>query len=253
MRMMQQNLRSAPTMNKRVKSVYAQKNLGTIKDKKREKKEKKEGKDSGWETIMRILRMRHEHSAGLALKCSDTFPPHFLERGRATSFPTSSRSWLRLRSNNRQKQRPPIAGQGVVGEGSLISLLYRRCHHSLLPPFSHLISFHIPSFRLLLSGSPYSIAIQVYDQASFEHALPTKHCMSYFYLWSLIFLARKYVTMLHGSERRDKGHRERERDGRAQGKHRTISLGSCGVRVRYRMRTRWRQELGQLEIAVPKG
>lgn len=57
-RLMQQRLRVAqPT--KRAKSVYALKNLGTIRDKKKERKEEKEKDDtSGSEIIMRILRMR---------------------------------------------------------------------------------------------------------------------------------------------------------------------------------------------------
>ncbi|KAI5119561.1 hypothetical protein M0805_005625 [Coniferiporia weirii] len=55
-RMMQQQLRSAPTVKKRAKTVYSQRNLGTIKDRKREKREQKEV--SNGETIMRILRMR---------------------------------------------------------------------------------------------------------------------------------------------------------------------------------------------------
>ncbi|KAK7055402.1 hypothetical protein R3P38DRAFT_2846886 [Favolaschia claudopus] len=55
-RMMQQSLRSAPTMKKRAKSVYQQRNLGTIKERKKEKREEKEV--SNGETIMRILRMR---------------------------------------------------------------------------------------------------------------------------------------------------------------------------------------------------
>lgn len=55
--MMQQSLRSAPTMKKRAKSVYAQRNLGTIKERKKEKREEKEV--SSEETIMRILRMRY--------------------------------------------------------------------------------------------------------------------------------------------------------------------------------------------------
>ncbi|KAF8269635.1 hypothetical protein EI94DRAFT_1771193 [Lactarius quietus] len=49
-------LRASPSIKKRVKSVYSQRNLGTIKDRKREKKEEKEV-GSG-EIIMRILRMR---------------------------------------------------------------------------------------------------------------------------------------------------------------------------------------------------
>ncbi|THH06586.1 hypothetical protein EW145_g3985 [Phellinidium pouzarii] len=55
-RMMQQQLRSAPTMKKRAKTVYSQRNLGTIKDRKREKREQREVTNG--ETIMRILRMR---------------------------------------------------------------------------------------------------------------------------------------------------------------------------------------------------
>jgi hypothetical protein len=56
-RMMQQTLRAAPSIKKRAKSVYSQRNLGTIKNRKREKKEEKEV--SNGETIMRILRMRY--------------------------------------------------------------------------------------------------------------------------------------------------------------------------------------------------
>jgi hypothetical protein len=55
-RAMQQMLRSSPTIKKRTKSVYQHRNLGTIKEKKKEKREKKENTDA--ETIMRILRMR---------------------------------------------------------------------------------------------------------------------------------------------------------------------------------------------------
>ncbi|KAI0063318.1 hypothetical protein BV25DRAFT_1907095 [Artomyces pyxidatus] len=55
-RMMQQTLRASPSVKKRAKSVYSQRNLGTIKDRKREKMQEKEV--SNGETIMRILRMR---------------------------------------------------------------------------------------------------------------------------------------------------------------------------------------------------
>ncbi|KIY48530.1 hypothetical protein FISHEDRAFT_43123 [Fistulina hepatica ATCC 64428] len=55
-RMMSQSLRSSGTMMKRAKSVFQQRNLGTIKERKKEKREKEEGSNS--ETIMRILRMR---------------------------------------------------------------------------------------------------------------------------------------------------------------------------------------------------
>ena len=56
-RMMQQNMRESPSIKKRAKSVYNQRNLGTIKERKKEKKEQKEV--SNGETIMRILRMRY--------------------------------------------------------------------------------------------------------------------------------------------------------------------------------------------------
>lgn len=55
-RMMQQNLRVEPTVKKRAKSVYQQRNLGTIKDRKREKRKQQE--PASGEMIMRILRMR---------------------------------------------------------------------------------------------------------------------------------------------------------------------------------------------------
>jgi hypothetical protein len=55
-RMMQQSMRESPSIKKRAKSVYNQRNLGTIKERKKEKKEQKEV--SNGETIMRILRMR---------------------------------------------------------------------------------------------------------------------------------------------------------------------------------------------------
>ncbi len=56
-RAMQQTLRASPSIKKRAKSVYSQRNLGTIKNRKKEKKEEKEA--GGGETIMRILRMRY--------------------------------------------------------------------------------------------------------------------------------------------------------------------------------------------------
>ena len=54
--MMQQTLRSAPTMKKRAKTVYAQRNLGTIKNRKHEKR--KHPEPGSAEVIMKILRMR---------------------------------------------------------------------------------------------------------------------------------------------------------------------------------------------------
>jgi len=54
--MMQQSLKSAPSVKKRAKSVYSQRNLGTIRNRKKEKRDEKEVTSE--ETIMRILRMR---------------------------------------------------------------------------------------------------------------------------------------------------------------------------------------------------
>ncbi len=56
-RMMQQTFRST-SMKKRVKSVYNQRNLGTIKERKKEKQQETETKPTSELTIMRILRMR---------------------------------------------------------------------------------------------------------------------------------------------------------------------------------------------------
>lgn len=55
--MMQQGLKSTTTIKKRAKSVYSQRNLGTIKERKKEKREEKEVNNG--ETIMQILRMRY--------------------------------------------------------------------------------------------------------------------------------------------------------------------------------------------------
>ena len=63
-RMMQQNLRESPSVKKRAKSVYQQRNLGTIKDRKKEKRQQPEN-SNGAEVIMRILRMRYAYSTGL--------------------------------------------------------------------------------------------------------------------------------------------------------------------------------------------
>lgn len=60
MRMMQLNFRQAPTMKKRAKSVYQQRNLGTIKERKKEKKQEQESTSE--QIIMRILRMRYVFS-----------------------------------------------------------------------------------------------------------------------------------------------------------------------------------------------
>lgn len=63
-RAMQQSLREAVPVKKRVKTVYNQRNLGTIKERKKEKKQEKE-MTSG-EVILRILRMRSNTSEFIA-------------------------------------------------------------------------------------------------------------------------------------------------------------------------------------------
>ncbi|KAG8902226.1 hypothetical protein FRC00_000142 [Tulasnella sp. 408] len=55
-RLMQQTLRAAPTIKKRAKTVYSQRNLGTIRDRKKEKKQ--EAPEGSGDMILRILRMR---------------------------------------------------------------------------------------------------------------------------------------------------------------------------------------------------
>ena len=57
-RLMQNMLRSTSTIQKRAKSVYQSKNLGTIKNRKKEKQQTTK-EDSSGEIILRILRMRY--------------------------------------------------------------------------------------------------------------------------------------------------------------------------------------------------
>ena len=57
-RLMQNMLRSTSTIKKRAKSVYHSKNLGTIKNRKKEKQQTTK-EDSNGEIILRILRMRY--------------------------------------------------------------------------------------------------------------------------------------------------------------------------------------------------
>ncbi|KAI0632969.1 hypothetical protein C8Q77DRAFT_858545 [Trametes polyzona] len=65
-RMMQHSLRASPSVKKRAKSVYQQRNLGTIKNRKKEKQQEKEKEVSNGETILRILRMRPNTSDFIA-------------------------------------------------------------------------------------------------------------------------------------------------------------------------------------------
>ena len=96
-RMMQHSLRAAPTIMKRAKSVYQQRNLGTIKNRKKEKQQEKEQDVSNGETILRILRMRCVHPfpslPPLLPNHVYPMPSHIVDTGRAR--PTSSRSSCR--------------------------------------------------------------------------------------------------------------------------------------------------------------
>ncbi|KIO19006.1 hypothetical protein M407DRAFT_224240 [Tulasnella calospora MUT 4182] len=60
-RLMQQTLRAAPTVKKRAKTVYSQRNLGTIRDRKKEKKQEAPG--SSGDMILRVLRMSRPNTA----------------------------------------------------------------------------------------------------------------------------------------------------------------------------------------------
>ena len=75
--MMSQSLRSSGTMKKKAKSVYNQRNLGTIKERKKEKRSEKEINNG--EVIMRILRMRcvasNLRSNWKLTPCIDRAPP----------------------------------------------------------------------------------------------------------------------------------------------------------------------------------
>ena len=103
-RMMSQSLRSSGTMKKKAKSVYNQRNLGTIKERKKEKRSEKEINNG--EVIMRILRMRYV-SSNMLLYCKLT--PCI---GRAP--PTSLRSNYRLctcrQSKSSSDRRPKRIG-----------------------------------------------------------------------------------------------------------------------------------------------
>jgi hypothetical protein len=109
-RMMQQQLRAAPTLRKKAKSVYSQRSLGTIKDRKREKKEEKDV--SSGEVIMRILRMRYNLLLG--------------DEGRQLTLyidlepKTSSHNSFRLCSRCRRSKRDVPNRRRSVGAGAQV-------------------------------------------------------------------------------------------------------------------------------------
>ncbi|EIW76820.1 cytoplasm protein [Coniophora puteana RWD-64-598 SS2] len=96
-RVMQQSLRESVPVKKRVKSVYNQRNLGTIKERKKEKKEEKEVSSNG-ETIMRILRMRPNTSDFIAQQ---------LQLMTAMQAEQEKQQAKERRRTTRQQQAPP--------------------------------------------------------------------------------------------------------------------------------------------------
>ncbi|KAJ7938355.1 hypothetical protein B0H13DRAFT_1698484 [Mycena leptocephala] len=107
-RMMQQSLRSAPTTKKRAKSVYTQRNLGTIKERKKEKREEKEV--SNGETIMRILRMRSGTSEFIAQQLQIMSAMQAEQEQRAKELEQRK---LKRPSNN----KPPVPAIPPVPQG----------------------------------------------------------------------------------------------------------------------------------------
>ncbi|KZV65898.1 hypothetical protein PENSPDRAFT_655387 [Peniophora sp. CONT] len=107
-RMMQQTLRAAPTIKKRAKSVYQQRNLGTIKDRKREKKQEKEVNNG--ETILRILRMRPGTSDFIAqqLQILSAMQAEQEQRERAKSKIGGSRKVHRPKQASQIPAVPPL-------------------------------------------------------------------------------------------------------------------------------------------------
>ncbi|KAF8515697.1 hypothetical protein BU17DRAFT_76803 [Hysterangium stoloniferum] len=100
-RMMQQQLRAAPS-KKRVKTVYAHKNLGTIKDKKRQRRQEKEKEEpNGSEVIMRILRMSQK------LKNNRPGTTEFIaQQMQIMSLQLQNNQEKRTRPSRRQLNRP---------------------------------------------------------------------------------------------------------------------------------------------------
>ncbi|KAF9221715.1 hypothetical protein BS17DRAFT_784553 [Gyrodon lividus] len=98
-RAMQQSLREAVPVKKRVKSVYNQRNLGTIKERKKEKQEKEV---FSAETIMRILRMRPNTQEFIAQQLE------IMQAMRAEQERSQAAQRQRKSQRPRQGQVPPI-------------------------------------------------------------------------------------------------------------------------------------------------
>ncbi|PPR02282.1 hypothetical protein CVT24_011620 [Panaeolus cyanescens] len=106
-RMMQQTLRSAPTIKKRAKSVYQQRNLGTIRERKKEKKQEKESESTSEQTILRILRMRPRTSEFIAqqLQIMSTMQAELEQRAKEAEERKRQRQ---QRAQQRDSDLPPV-------------------------------------------------------------------------------------------------------------------------------------------------
>ncbi|KAG8908954.1 hypothetical protein FRB99_000057 [Tulasnella sp. 403] len=100
-RLMQQNLREAPTVKKRAKTVYSQRNLGTIKERKKEKK--RDTQQGNAEMILRILRMRPGTSDFISQQLEMVASTQAEQEKRAAA----RRSRLGSRLGNSPSPRPP--------------------------------------------------------------------------------------------------------------------------------------------------
>ncbi|KAL6308932.1 hypothetical protein BKA93DRAFT_822199 [Sparassis latifolia] len=103
-RMMQQSLRASPSVKRRAKSVYTQRNLGTIKNRKKEKQQAKEIPNG--ETILRILRMRPGTSDFIAQQLH-AMTSMQAER-EAEALEAQKRKLQRPRQQQQQQQQLPV-------------------------------------------------------------------------------------------------------------------------------------------------
>jgi len=88
-RLMQQSLRDSPAVKKRAKTVYSQRNLGTIKERKKEKKQQTH--QGNGDMILRILRMRPGTQEFIAQQFSVAASAQAEQERRAESRKTTSK------------------------------------------------------------------------------------------------------------------------------------------------------------------
>lgn len=122
--MMQQSLRAAPSMKKRAKSVYSQRNLGTIKERKKEKKQ--EAESASEQIIMRILRMRCDIFCALFLRRTLLTAPTPAGPGRRSSSRSSCRSWPRCRRSTRRTRARSRSASSSASRTATLSRPFPR-------------------------------------------------------------------------------------------------------------------------------